>query len=577
MSPDLPAELRREMDDLAARLSASPEQARRLDRLVDLLRRRLAPAHAPWAERDAFEREVAGLLGEMEREERARLRRVDEETRAAARTVALGGASAGIAAAALVLLALGRSQWEIARRRRTARSVVRLLARQRRLAQRIDYLDHHDPLTGCPNRQRLVEMLEQEIARAKEASRAVSVLVLDVNRLRHVNDLFGAEVGDRLLQEIARRLKAQVGRHDIVARFTGGEFAVVLLGPPGPAAAVARAEQMQRALAESIPVGEHGFVVTSNFGVAAYPVHGRDARSLLRSAELALGRAISLGRNVTQVFEDGIDRGVSERFFLEKRLSGALRSGEYLVHYQPWCDLATSAVTGAEALVKWRDADLGMVPASRFVPLLEDTGMIVDVGRWVLETACGQISRWQRGERPLPVSVNLSLIQFRDKQLVDRVAAAIDAFKLDPRNLALEVTESVCLQDMEFAIRTLRRLKDMGVSLSVDDFGTGYSSLSYLKKLPIDSVKIDISFVRDVATDPDTASIVTAITSLARGLSLKTVAEGVETEDQRRILHLLRCDMGQGFLFSPAVTAADLERFATEGRRPPAELARSAS
>ena len=328
------------------------------------------------------------------------------------------------------------------------------------------------------------------------------------------------------------------------------------------------AEQLRRAVSQRISAGENDVVVTSTTGIAVYPDHGQDAQTLLRNADLALIKAQSMGRNTSQVFDERLKVAVSELFLLEKRLFGALTNDEYQVHYQPYCDLTTSQIAGAEALVKWRDAKAGVVSASKFIPVLEDSGMIVDVGKWVLESACRQIKAWEARDRLFPVSVNLSLVQFRDRYLVEMVAEAISSFKLDPGRLTFEVTESICLQDMEFAVRTLKRLKDMGVSLSVDDFGTGYSSLSYLKKLPVDSVKIDISFVRDVTRDQDAVSIVTAITTLARSLNLKTVAEGVETEEQRRMLHLLRCDLGQGYLFSPALTAAQFEAFAAQGWKP---------
>jgi EAL domain-containing protein (putative c-di-GMP-specific phosphodiesterase class I) len=230
------------------------------------------------------------------------------------------------------------------------------------------------------------------------------------------------------------------------------------------------------------------------------------------------------------------------------------------VNYQPYCDLATKQIAGAEALVRWRSGDLGVVSPSRFIPTLEDTGLIIDVGEWVLRTACGQIGTWTRNGSVFPVSVNLSLIQFRHKYLVSMVADAIKQHKLDPRHLTLEVTESICIQDMDLTIATLKKLKDTGVTISVDDFGTGYSSLNYIKKLPVDNLKIDMSFIREVAKDPDAASIVTAITGLARSMQLKTIAEGVETEEQRNILHLLRCDMGQGYFFSPPVAAAEFEK-----------------
>jgi EAL domain-containing protein (putative c-di-GMP-specific phosphodiesterase class I) len=273
-----------------------------------------------------------------------------------------------------------------------------------------------------------------------------------------------------------------------------------------------------------------------------------------------LARAKAQGRNGVQFFDREITARIREFFVLEKNLFAALKNNEYLLHYQPYCNLQTRKVAGAEALIRWNNPDLGVVSPARFIPSLEETGMVVEVGRWILQTACSQIKEWERLNRTFPVSVNLSLVQFRHQHLVAMVQEAVNDYRLDPRRLTLEVTESMFMHDMDFSIKTLKRLKDVGVMISVDDFGTGYSSLSYIKKLPVDNLKIDMSFVRDVARDQDAASIVTAITTLARSLDLKTIAEGVETEEQRNILHLLRCDMGQGYLFSRAVSAGEFEK-----------------
>ena len=446
-------------------------------------------------------------------------------------------------------------------------STARDVTRQKQLEGRLDYLEKFDPLTGVPNRTYFVEMLEQEIARAKEGG-FLSVMIVDIDRFKHLNDLFGSDAGDAVLKWVSEKLGAALGRHGFVARLGSDEFAVVRFADSRTVAAAAVAANLRHAVTENIDVGEHTVAITVSMGVALYPDNGTDAHSLLTNADLALAEAKAQGRNGIQFFNTGITTGVSELFYLEKRLFSALKKGEYLVHYQPYCDLATQKVAGAEALIKWKNNDLGMVSPTRFIPSLENTGMIIDVGKWVLETACGQIREWEMKKKTFPISVNLSLIQFRHKYLVGMVSDAIKDFKLDPRHLTLEVTESVFIHDLEFAIRTLKRLKDVGVSLSVDDFGTGYSSLSYLKKLPVDIVKIDISFVRDVTRDQDAASIVTAITTLARSLNLKTIAEGVETEEQRNILHLLRCDMGQGYYFSPAIPPAEFDKFLAQKRKP---------
>ncbi len=554
-----------QLERLEALRSPDAEQQARLARLRELVRAELEPDDASRLQDGAVagrRREIGDLLADLEREEVARRRRADAAVRSAAWMTIAWGTAAGVAALAVALVAVGVVRWEVARRRRTTRSLARLAAQRRELKERLEYLDRYDAITGLPNRRQMLEILEREIREANAARGVVSVIALGVSRLGHVNDLFGPEAGDEVLARVARKLRDAVGERDMVARLGGSEFAVVYRDTShaaDTATVTDVAEAIRDAVSGSVRAGEHDVVVTSNVGIAMYPHHASDARALLEGAERALSRARLVGMNAIQVFDEDLRGSLAELFTIEKRLLGALKNCEYLVYYQPYCDLATGELGGAEALVKWKNGTLGLIPAARFIPLLEESGMIVDVGRWVLETACSQIGTWQKARRGFPVSVNLSLIQFRDKRLVSSVAEAISSFKLDPGHLTLEVTESICIGDMEFAVRTLKKLKDMGVSVSVDDFGTGYSSLSYLKKLPVDSIKIDMSFVRDVSRDQDAASIVTAITSLARGLNLKTIAEGVETDEQRKILHLLRCDMGQGFLFSPAVPAPEFE------------------
>ncbi len=438
-------------------------------------------------------------------------------------------------------------------------STARDLTREQDLKDRIDYLDRYDPLTKLPNRRTLIDLLEKAVATAKEQV-SISVLVLDIDRFNQLNDLCGAEAGDEILRQVSQRIRSAVSPADFVARTGNDEFVVVHVDSQKPILAGAVAQQLRSSLSQHLTAGGQDIVVTVSTGVAVYPKDGDDAWSLLKNADLALARAKTQGRNAIQFFDPEISARLKEFFFLEKRLFAALKNNEYLLQYQPYCDLRTMKVSGAEALIRWKNPDLGVVSPAKFIPSLEDTGMLIEVGRWILETACGQIKEWERMNRRFPVSVNLSLVQFRHQQLVGMVKDAINEFQVDPRWLTLEVTETVFMHDMDLAISILKRLKDVGVALSVDDFGTGYSSLSYIKKLPVDNLKIDISFVRDVTRDQDAASIITAITTLARGLNLKTIAEGVETEEQRNILHLLRCDMGQGYFFSRAVSPPEFEK-----------------
>lgn len=438
---------------------------------------------------------------------------------------------------------------------------ARDITREKRLQDELDYRDAYDPLTALPNRAFFAEWLGREIARAKQENRLLSVLALDIDRFKYVNDVLGPEAGDEVLKWVADKLRASIGKEDMAARLGSDEFGVVHLDGSPPVDVAAVVSRIQQNVLQNDRFLNDGIAVTITAGVAAYPQDGDDAQTLIRNADLALSKAKSLGRNNVQFYTADIPARISEFVHLEKRLFSALQNDEYMVYYQPYCDLKTARVAGAEALIKWKDKDLGVVSPQKFIPSLEDTGMIIDVGEWVLKTACRQIREWGNGKLRFPVSVNLSMIQFRHKYLLNMVSDTIKEYKLDPRRLTLEITESIFMHDMDFASAVLRRLKNIGVSISVDDFGTGYSSLSYLKKMPVDNVKIDISFVRDVAKDPDAASIVTAITTMARSLSLKTIAEGVETEEQLNILRLLRCDMGQGFFFSPALPAREFEEY----------------
>jgi diguanylate cyclase (GGDEF)-like protein/PAS domain S-box-containing protein len=439
-------------------------------------------------------------------------------------------------------------------------STAREVTRQKDLEEKLDHLAHHDALTGVPNRRSLVARLEQELATARQGSRALSVLIMDIDRFKYINDIFGYEMGDKVLTRTAELLRAAIGNKDLVARLGSDEFAVVHLSDTLDVDAAAVARKIKNAISSSMRIGEQDIVVTVTIGISVFPQNGQDAETLLKNADMALSRAKVQGRNTIQFFSSDIVERMSDFYFLEKRLFSALKNDEYLIDYQPYCDLSTRKIAGVEALIKWNSGELGLVSPSKFIPTLEDTGLIIDVGEWVMRTACKQIKAWNRNGTSFPVSVNLSLLQFRHKYLVDMVSDALREFRLDPRCLTLEVTEGICIHDMDLTISILRKLKDTGISISVDDFGTGYSSLNYIKKLPVDNLKIDMSFVRDVAKDPDAASIVTAITGLARSLNLKTIAEGVETEEQRNILHLLRCDMGQGYYFSPAVSAAEFEK-----------------
>ena len=441
---------------------------------------------------------------------------------------------------------------------RTARfvSTSRDVTRQKQIEERLFQLDRFDPLTGVPHRRHFLALLQDELA--QRGGEELAVLVMDVERFRYINDNFSPEVGDEMLRHVARVLRELVGLHGTVGRLGSDEFGVLFRSSAAEARALA--ERILGALARETHIAGHDIAVTVSIGVALAAQDFSDAGTLLKNADTALTFAKTFGRNSVRFFT----RELSERAFhiytVQRRVADGFRNGEYRVHYQPYCDLASGQISGAEALIRWESDELGAVPPASFIPVLEESGLILSVGEWVLRTACRQIHEWGRSNSRLPIAVNLSPIQFGHRDLVGLVADAVREHEIDPHQLTLELTEDICTHDVGFAADLLKKLKGVGVSISIDDFGKGYSSLSYVKKLPVDNLKIDMSFVRDVTHDQDAVSIITAITSMSRDLDLKTIAEGVETEEQRKFLHLLRCDLGQGFLFGRPVAADVLEK-----------------
>ncbi|HXY54217.1 MAG TPA: EAL domain-containing protein [Nitrospirota bacterium] len=433
-------------------------------------------------------------------------------------------------------------------------STGRDITNQKSLEERVDYLAYFDVLTGIPNRALFVDRLQEGITRSQGSSEHMAVLAIDIDRFKLINDVFGFAAGDEILKVIAARLLASVAEGDTVARVGNDEFDVALHNISRPSDVVSSVNKIMKKISESVILRGEEIIMSFAAGVTLYPDDGDDAETLIRNAHLALSKAKAQGKNNFQFYTPSIIEKASETLVMEKRLSNALKKEEYLVYYQPYVDMTTRRFGGAEALIKWKSDKHGLVSPKKFIPMLEDAGMIIDVGEWVLKTACRQIKEWDGGKSRFPVAVNLSSQQLHHKYLVEMVETTIKEAGVDPARLTLEVTEGIVMHDLDYSSNVLRQLKSLGVSISVDDFGTGYSSLSYLKRLPIDNVKIDMSFVQDITSDPDAASIVMAITSLARNLNLKTIAEGVETEEQWKILRLLRCDMGQGFYFSPALT-----------------------
>jgi diguanylate cyclase (GGDEF)-like protein/PAS domain S-box-containing protein len=417
----------------------------------------------------------------------------------------------------------------------------------------------HDPLTGLANRTLLMDRVEQALVYARRRERQVAVVMLDLDRFKMVNDSMGHDTGDALLRQIAARISSCVRSGDTVARLGGDEFMLVLADMAEELDAVTLARSLLQAIEQPLSVGEREMFVTASLGIALYPRDGEDSTLLLRNADVAMFRAKELGRNTFQFYSPEMNERIVERLELEVGLRRALEHDELVLHYQPQVELEHGTVFGAEALVRWQHPERGMVPPAEFIPVAEESGLIIRIGEWVLDAACAQLRRWQEsGKPPVRVAVNVSARQFQQGDIVEMVRRTLQRHRVPASQLELEVTESAVMTDPAHTVTVLRALKQIGVSISLDDFGTGYSSLNYLKRFPIDELKIDQSFVRDLTVDPDDAAIAISIITLAHSLRRRVIAEGVETEAQLAVLQRHNCDAIQGYLFARPMPA---ERF----------------
>jgi diguanylate cyclase (GGDEF)-like protein/PAS domain S-box-containing protein len=433
---------------------------------------------------------------------------------------------------------------------------------RKRAEEQIKSLAYVDSLTGLPNRLLFNDRVTMAVAHAHRHGHRLAVIFLDLDRFKTINDSLGHSLGDRLLQGVAERLQGSVREGDTVARLGGDEFILLLPEITRGLDVVNVAEKIREALRHPFRLEGRELFATASMGVSLYPDDGIDAETLVKNADVAMYRAKEHGRDNYRLYAPAMNATALERLALESSLRKALGRGELVVYYQPLVDLRFGRIHGVEALLRWRHPEKGLLAPSEFIPLAELTGLILGIGSWVLRTACAQVKSWQaRGHRELSVAVNISARQFGRPDLVETVKRALRETGLEPRFLDLEITESNAMQNAENTIHTLNELKAIGVRISIDDFGIGYSSLSYLKRLPIDTLKIDQSFVRDITVDPDDAAIATAVIAMAHTLKLKVVAEGVETEGQGVFLAARHCDRMQGYLFSAPLPAEDVEAF----------------
>jgi diguanylate cyclase (GGDEF)-like protein len=425
--------------------------------------------------------------------------------------------------------------------------------------RQLRHLATHDSLTGLPNRILLEDRLSQAIAHATRDGHTFAVAIFDLDRFKDINDSFGHGIGDELLKEVARRLQGIARSIDTVVRLGGDEFVMIIDHLAQPADALVVAQRAITALQKPLNIGRKNIQSSASVGIALFPQDGNSVETLMAHADAAMYFVKQHGRNNVQYFEAGMDADTQDRGRLEGDLQQALKRKQFELHYQPKVDAQTGQISGAEALIRWRHPVRGLVPPGTFLPLAENCGLIESIGNWVIHEACQQAAVWQRqGLPPTRVSVNLSAFQFRDGKLLGTIRRALHDARLDPSYLEVEVSESTLMSDPEESVNILKQLREMGVLVAVDDFGTGYSSLSYLQRFPIDKLKIDRTFINEVTSSNDDASIVSAIVSLGHTLKLKVIAEGVETPEQLEFLQMVGCDQYQGFHYSAAMPANEL-------------------
>lgn len=437
-------------------------------------------------------------------------------------------------------------------------SIIRDISLRKKNEEKINQMIYRDPLTGLPNRLLLNDRLAQALDQANNNKQTLGIMFIDLDRFKYINDTLGHAVGDELLIEVAKRIETCVGKADTVSRQGGDEF-IVLVPNTTSDEVTKKAQKIIDSFSHSVMLNEQELFVTPSIGISLYPGDGRDIEALIKNADTAMYRVKEQGKNNFQFYTPEMNEAVTKKMQLEVGLRKALERNEFHIVYQPQIDVKTGQVIGAEALLRWEHPELGSISPAEFIPIAEETGLILQIGEWVLRGACLQNKQWQKdGFRELRVAVNISSRQFQQSDLVERVSEILKETGLAPEYLELELTESI-IQDSKYAVAKMQQLKEMGIHLSIDDFGTGYSSLSYLKTFPIHTLKIDRSFTSNIYTDTKDASLVETIIAMAHNLDLKVIAEGVETEEQLQFLQQKQCNEAQGYFFSRPISAKAME------------------
>ncbi|MCL6703568.1 EAL domain-containing protein [Pseudomonas sp. T1.Ur] len=462
-------------------------------------------------------------------------------------------------------------KWQLAQdAARKMRTLERTIEERVQELLKVSHLLQYDVLTELPNSMLLGDRLTQALAQCRRHDRQLAVMFIGLDRFKRINNALGHPVGDEMLKRVARTLATVVRESDSVFRYGSDEFVVILGDVTDSQLTKGVAEKLLAAINSPHPIDGHDLTVTASLGISVYPADGFDAVALIKKAETAMRNVKENGPNDYRFFTEDMNRRARQQQTIESGLRLALQRKEFVLHYQPKLDLASGKVVGVEALVRWNRPDHGLVYPSDFIPVAEDSGLIVPLSQWVLQEACQQACRWQaEGMRPLYLSVNVSAIDFRQRGFVDGIARTLKETGLDPTQLELEITESVLMQNIDATVATLKAIKHLGIRLAIDDFGTGYSSLSYLQKFPVDVLKIDQSFVGDLSIDSNDAKLVSTIISLGKSLNLHIIAEGVETRDQLEFLKIHQCEEVQGYYFSKAVEPQAFSQWMAEWEQRP--------